>query len=77
MDESTTTTAEGLDLPKADLTQRSVNVLRRRDNGFVEFEFSVGWPELVVELMMTQPDFEQFCQRQQIPITTSIPHQTA
>ena len=77
MDESTTTTAEGLDLPKADLTQRSVNVLRRRDNGFVEFEFSVGWPELVVELMMTQPDFVQLCQRQQIPIPTSIPHQTA
>ena len=64
MDESTTTTAEGLDLPKADLTQRSVNVLRRRDNGFVEFEFSVGWPELVVELTMTEPDFQAFCSRQ-------------
>ncbi len=69
MDESTTTTADVLtDLPKADLTRRSVNVLRRRDNGFVEFEFSVGWPELVVELMMTQSDFEQFCQRQHIAI---------
>lgn len=67
MDESITTT-EVLDLPKADLTQRSVNVLRRRENGFVEFEFSVGWPELVVELMMTQPDFEQFCNRQHIPV---------
>ena len=67
MDESTTT-ADRLDLPKADLTQRSVNVLRRRDNGFIEFEFSVGWPELVVELMMTRPDFEQFCNRQQIPV---------
>ncbi|QIL72072.1 phenol hydroxylase [Diaphorobacter sp. HDW4B] len=77
MDESTTTTADGLDLPKADLTQRSVNVLRRRDNGFVEFEFSVGWPELVVELMMTQPDFEQFCQRQHIPIPISVSHHIA
>ena len=77
MDESTTTTADGLDLPKADLTQRSVNVLRRRDNGFVEFEFSVGWPELVVELMMAQPDFEQFCQRQHIPIPIYVSHHIA
>ena len=52
------------DLPACDLSRRSVRVLQRRANGFVEFEFSVGWPELVVELTMTEPDFQAFCSRQ-------------
>lgn len=67
MDETVITDMQ-IDLPQCDLTRRSVNVLRRRDNGFVEFEFSIGWPELVVELMLTQPDFEQFCHAQRIAI---------
>ena len=41
-----------------------MRVLQRRANGFVEFEFSVGWPELVVELTMAEPDFQDFCRRQ-------------
>lgn len=44
-----------------DLSQRFVRVLGRRDNGFVEFAFSVGWPELSVELMLPAPAFEAFC----------------
>jgi phenol hydroxylase P0 protein len=39
-------------------------VLQKRANGFVDFEFSVGWPELTVELAMTEADFEAFCQVQ-------------
>lgn len=72
--DDTPTTAErtepldALDLPRCNLAQRSVNITRRRANGFVEFEFSVGWPELVVELMMTEADFQQFCQKQNIPL---------
>lgn len=53
------------ELPACDLSRRSVRVLQRRGNGFVEFEFSVGWPELVVELTMTEADFQAFCRRQQ------------
>ncbi|BCX52410.1 MULTISPECIES: phenol hydroxylase subunit [Comamonas] len=53
-----------LDLPACDLTRRSVRVLQKRANGFVDFEFSVGWPELSVELAMTEADFEAFCQVQ-------------
>ena len=45
---ATTTATDPLDLPVTDLSQRSVKVLRKRINGFVEFEFSLGWPELVV-----------------------------
>ncbi|GGH67130.1 hypothetical protein GCM10010975_36640 [Comamonas phosphati] len=52
------------ELPACDLSRRTVRVMRRRANGFVEFEFSVGWPELVVELTMTEHDFQEFCLKQ-------------
>ena len=64
MDTPTRTATATVDLPACDLSRRSVRVLQRRANGFVEFEFSVGWPELVVELTMTEPDFQAFCSRQ-------------
>jgi phenol hydroxylase P0 protein len=47
-----------------DASQRFVRVLGRRDNGLIEFEFAIGWPELFVELMLPEPAFAQFCQQQ-------------
>ncbi len=47
--------------PECDVTRRFVRVLKRRSNGFVEFEFSIGWPELSVELMLPEADFKEFC----------------
>lgn len=44
-----------------DLSQRFVRVLGRWENGYVEFAFSVGWPELSVELILPAPAFEAFC----------------
>lgn len=61
---SSTPQVPPLELPAVDLTQRSVRVARRRPNGFVEFEFSIGWPELMVELTMTEADFQAFCKAQ-------------
>jgi len=57
-----------LELPPADVSKRSVRILRTRDNGFIEFEFSVGWPELMVELMLREPEFNDFCQQQRAEI---------
>ncbi|WP_370680463.1 phenol hydroxylase subunit [Comamonas sp. GB3 AK4-5] len=57
-----------LDLPVCDLTRRSVRVLQKRANGFVDFEFSVGWPELTVELAMTEADFQAFCHTQKATV---------
>lgn len=57
-----------LDFPVCDLSRRSVRVLQKRANGFVDFEFSVGWPELTVELAMTEADFEAFCQVQKAAV---------
>ena len=51
-------------MPVCDVSRRFVRVLKRRSNGFVEFEFSIGWPELSVELMLPEQDFEAFCTTQ-------------
>lgn len=48
-------------LPACDTSQRFVRVLERRADGLVAFEFSIGWPELAVELMLPAPAFEAFC----------------
>lgn len=61
MSKYTTQAAQAAQAVFCDLSRRYVRVLRRRDNGFVEFEFSVGWPELAVELMLPAPAFEAFC----------------
>ena len=42
-------------------TQRFVRVTARREDGYVEFDFSVGDPDLAVELIMTGAMFDQFC----------------
>lgn len=51
-----------------DLSRRSVRVLTRRANGFIEFEFSIGWPELALELVLPEKDFLVFCKTHAIPI---------
>ncbi len=48
-------------LPAVDTSLRFVRVIERRADGLVSFEFSIGWPELAVELMLPAPAFEAFC----------------
>jgi len=50
-----------LALPACDTSLRYVRVLERRADGQVSFEFSIGWPELAVELMLPAAAFEAFC----------------
>lgn len=38
-----------------------VRVTRRREDGFVEFDFALGDPELCVDLILPQAAFEEFC----------------
>ena len=45
-------------LPAVDTSLRFVRVIERRADGLVAFEFSIGWPELAVELMLPAPAFE-------------------
>lgn len=44
-----------------DVRRKFVRVTERRANGFVAFEFSIGSPELVVELMLPAAAFDSFC----------------
>lgn len=52
-----------LDDPVAGLDTRKkyVCVLERRADGLVFFEFAIGWPELLVELLLPEPAFAEFC----------------
>lgn len=53
------------DLPQQgtnfDATRRYVRICNRRADGFIEFAFSIGSPELAVELMLPEPAFHEFC----------------
>jgi phenol/toluene 2-monooxygenase (NADH) P0/A0 len=44
-----------------DVTRRYVRIRQRRDDGYVEFDFSIGDPGLSVELVMASPDYDSFC----------------
>ncbi|MCE1240073.1 MAG: phenol hydroxylase subunit [Azonexaceae bacterium] len=44
-----------------DAGRRYVRICDRRADGFVEFEFSIGDPELAVELMLPESAFHEFC----------------
>jgi phenol hydroxylase P0 protein len=47
-----------------DPTRKYVRVTNVNRQGFVEFEFSIGSPELCVELMLRPEAFEEFCRTQ-------------
>jgi phenol hydroxylase P0 protein len=49
------------DAPVCDTSLKFVRVLEQRSDGLVGFEFSIGWPELAVELLLPAPAFAEFC----------------
>jgi phenol hydroxylase P0 protein len=44
-----------------DTSRRFVRVTEERPDGLVAFDFSIGWPELSVELMLPRAAFDEFC----------------
>lgn len=44
-----------------DTARRYVRVCAHRQDGFIEFEFAIGDPELCVELMLPEAAFHEFC----------------
>ncbi|PWR23173.1 phenol hydroxylase subunit [Zavarzinia compransoris] len=44
-----------------DTGKRYVRVRNLRDDGFVEFDFAMGEPELFVELVLRPEAFDEFC----------------
>jgi len=44
-----------------DTTRKFVRVIGERAHGLIAFEFSIGWPELSVELVLPKVAFDEFC----------------
>ena len=54
---------EGAEL---DVQKRFVRVCDKRDNGFVEFEFAIGEPEIFIEMILSEEAFQEFCEANQV-----------
>lgn len=44
-----------------DVSKKFVRLTEKRPDGFVEFDFAIGEPELFVELLMPEAAFTEFC----------------
>ncbi len=51
-----------------DSVRRFVRVCREREDGFIEFEFALGDPELCVELMLPEMAFREFCAANEVTL---------
>ena len=49
-----------------DIGRKYVRVTQVRNDGLVMFEFSIGWPEQMVELVLPQAAFDEFCAAHQV-----------
>ncbi|MCB6184917.1 phenol hydroxylase subunit [Leeia sp. TBRC 13508] len=56
-----------------DLNKKYVRIMEEQSNGLVLFEFSVGEPEMMVELVMPKPAFAEFCEKNQVIFLTNNP----
>lgn len=54
----------------ATLARRFVRVTQRQANGLVAFEFSVGWPDMSVELVLPEEQFNEFCSKNKVEFLT-------
>ena len=54
-----------------DVTRKFVRITGSLPNGFVEFEFSIGEPEVAVELVMPKAAFDEFCASNQVKLLTA------
>ncbi|WP_028311576.1 phenol hydroxylase subunit [Derxia gummosa] len=48
-------------VPAFDPARKYVRVRRLRADGFVEFDFAVGEPEIFVEMLLGSAAFDEFC----------------
>jgi phenol/toluene 2-monooxygenase (NADH) P0/A0 len=47
--------------PAFDTTRRFVRITGERANGFIEFDFSIGEPDLSVEMILGRDALAEFC----------------
>ncbi|WP_018151386.1 phenol hydroxylase subunit [Leeia oryzae] len=56
-----------------DTSKKFVRIMEEQVNGLVMFEFSVGEPEMMVELVMPKEAFTRFCDSNQVIYLTDTP----
>ncbi len=54
------------DAPERILARRYVTVRQVTEEGFVEFDFAIGWPELCIEMVLNREAFDEFCAQQRV-----------
>lgn len=58
-----------------DTTRRFVRVTQVRPDGFVEFDFAIGEPELFVELILSEQAYAEFCAANDVVVLPSADHE--
>ena len=61
---------DAINTDEATLARRYVRITNRAENGIVAFEFSVGWPDMSVELALPEPQFNEFCSTHNVEFLT-------
>jgi phenol/toluene 2-monooxygenase (NADH) P0/A0 len=56
-----------------DPSRRYVRIRRVRDDGFVEFEFAIGDPDMFVELILPQAALAGFCTANEVILLDESP----
>lgn len=71
-----TTSSSLLDqAPVLDTSRRFVRLRGERGNGFIEFDFAIGEPEVFVELILGRDAFAEFCSTNQVEMLPPVaPH---
>ncbi len=65
--------ADGGLKPDFDVTRKFVRVTETLPNGMVEFEFAIGDPSVMAELVMPQAAFDEFCQTNHVEFLGAEP----
>lgn len=61
--------------PAMDTSRRFVRLRGERGNGFIEFDFAIGEPEVFVELILARDAFAEFCATNQVEMLPPMaPH---
>jgi phenol hydroxylase P0 protein len=63
---NTTDMPQAMNAESVNVQLKYVRVLERRHDGLVSFEFSIGWPELAVELLLPTAAFDAFCSEHRV-----------
>ena len=56
------------------LTRKYVRILGRTHTGHVEFSFAIGEPDLMVELILPEAAFKEFCDANHVIFLTDNPN---